>query len=316
MIRALRLTDVVAFLALRNRAVLNEALIRPEDIPAIPSLLQSFFRRSIEMGSQTWVDVQGGQIEGVVAVRPRMGGDIWDVDQLLVGPAGDASAVCRELLAHVSAAARDAGVQKVFLRVRADSPVKLSARRAGFFEYARELVYKLPEFTPLPKPETSVFRPRKRAHHHAIFQLYSASVPCPVREMEGMTLHEWRLVDGWGFTPTELRVGLIGLQPRRRDLVLERDGKVVVWAQVDNKNRRLSLLAHPSEPPEVIRNSLLFGLAQFRSAGPIACPVRTYQGQLAGFLEEQGFGLFAEHALLSHCLTVRLPQRQFVPVRA
>jgi len=45
MIRTLRLTDVVAYLAFRNRAALNEALLQPEDTPSTPSLRSSFLGR-------------------------------------------------------------------------------------------------------------------------------------------------------------------------------------------------------------------------------------------------------------------------------
>lgn len=313
MIRALRLTDVVAYLAFRNRAVLNEALLQPEDTPSTPSLRSGFLGRSFELGRQSWVHLDHGQLDGLVAARPRVGGDVWDVDQLIVMPTAEASTVYRELLGHLSAAARDGGVQKVFLRVRSDSPAQLSARRAGFFEYTHELVYRLPEVARRAELAPAPFRPRRRVHHHAIFQLYSAAVPCQVRAVEGMTLQEWRLADGWGFRPTDLRVGL---SPRRRDFVHEREGKVVAWLQVDTKACRLHLLTHPNESSEPIRATLRYGLEQLRSDGPATCAVRAYQPLLAGLLEEEGFGLRAEHTLLGQSLAVRLPQRQFVPARA
>src|SRR3990172_11386939 len=193
MIRTLRLTDVVAYLAFRNRAALNEALLQPEDTPSTPSLRSSFLGRSFELGRQSWVHLDHGQLDGLVAARPRMGGDVWDVDQLIVLPAPEASTVYRELLGHLVVAARDEGVQKVFLRVRSDSPVHLAARRAGFFEYTHELIYRLGEVARRPGAPALPFRPRCRVDHHAVFQLYSAVVPCQVREVEGMRLQEWRV---------------------------------------------------------------------------------------------------------------------------
>jgi hypothetical protein len=210
-------------------------------------------------------------------------------------------------------AARDGGILKVFLRVEADSAPELAARRVGFHQYARDLVYRLSDMTSRPALTATTLHARRRVHHHAIFQLYSAVVPIEVREMEGMTLQEWRLADGWGFRPAGLRVHL---SQRRRDFVLERDGKVVLWSCIDQQSRHVQLTAQGDEPADVVREALRHGLAQLPFGGAVTCAVRSYQPSLLPLLEGEGFVLRAEHALLGQSLTVRVPQRQFVPARA
>ncbi|MCL4367755.1 MAG: hypothetical protein M1337_01055 [Actinobacteria bacterium] len=310
MIRALRPTDVFTYLSFRNRALWNEALNRPGDKPA-PSSLRAFLGRSLALDPrcQTWIKIGGGRIRGLVSVKARLGTDIWDIEHIVALPE-EPEITFQNLLRHVSIAASEEGIQKVFLRTLLEDPLTSAAKLAGFFQYAVERIYYLPH--PYTTDPTLVLRQRKGSDHHAIFHLYCSVVPQVVRQVEGITLQEWRWTEGWGFSRMGWRMTLPN---RRRDFVLETDDDLGAWLQVRPRSRSIFLLAKPGlaeQAPDVLR----FGMAQMPGVGPVFCPVRQYQTFIEPALEAEGFHLVGEHALFAKSLTVRVPERKLVPMRA
>ncbi len=313
MIRTLRPTDIVAYLAFHNRASENAALDFPGDNPH-PVTVKTFLSRSLSLDPrrESWVEIQDRRINGLVGVKGRLGTDFWDIDQLIASPA-DAESIYVSLLRHLSRSACEEGVQKVFLRTKVDETPALAAKQAGFVQYAVERVYRLS--TPALKPVTvglQHLRSRRRSDHHAIFQLYCSAVPVSVRQIEGMTMQEWRWTEGWGLRPPGWRVSL----PRaRRDYVLERDDVLVAWLQVRPRIPALVLMLRPEDADEAER-ILRFGIEQLADAGPIYVPVRQYQLFMEPSLQKLGFELIAEHALLTKTLTIRVPELKVVAMRA
>ncbi|MDA8187862.1 MAG: hypothetical protein M0T85_06950 [Dehalococcoidales bacterium] len=348
MIRTLRPTDVVAYLAFRNLARQNEALEFPGDGPRALTF-KSFVSRSLSFDPrrENWIEIQDGHINGVVGVKSRLGTDFWDIDQLAAAPA-DAECLYISLLRHLSRAALEEGVQKIFLRTALDGVSVAAAKQAGFFQYSVERIFRLPSAQASPKETVSPFnplrnedtsgeilpqlRPRRRFDHHAIFQLYCSVVPVSVRQIEGMTMQEWRWTEGWGMQLPNWKVNL----PRfRRDFVLENHdvlsspmsqggsihysrgnvAELSAWLQVKRRTRSLILMLRP-EDAAAAADIVKFAMAQFSEVGPIHVPVRDYQAFLEPALRQAGFEFVAEHALLAKTLTIRVAEPKIVPIRA
>lgn len=312
MIRALRPTDLPAFLTFRRRAPDNDALVGPAFRAGRLGINELIGRSlALQPGRETWVQIEHGQIFGVVSVHARFGTDVWDVDRLMIAQSVDAERACARLLDHICEAAVEEGVQKIFLRLDAASSWMQAARQAGFVHYTSEQVYVLPQLQPVTRPTVPGLRPRRPADHQALFQLYSASVPIQVRQIEALTLQEWRWTDNWGLVSTALRRGLTR---RRRDLVVQNGDGIEAWLQIELHNRTLRLL---TDPREAVDATLLLtrGLAELPPGRPVVFPVREHQGAVAGPLEELGFHPGESQALLARTLTVRIPERRLVPAR-
>jgi hypothetical protein len=317
MIRALRPTDIVAYLAFRNQALTNVAADLPGSFTRSPDL-KTFITRSLSIDPrhESWIEIQDGSISGLVSVKARLGTDYWDIDQLVAQSSTEESTYIN-LFRHLSWAACEEGVQKVFLRTSPDSAVVLAARQAGFYQYCTERVYRLSPLSNgshLAQVASLAVQPRsrRRSDHHAIFQLYCSVVPQSVRQVEGTTMQEWRWTEGWGLQPSNWRVSL----PRvRRDFVVEKDGSLLAWLQLRPRTRWFSLLVQPDDPA-LAEDALLFGVSQMGDGGPVSIPVRHYQSFLEPLLEKIGFRLVAEHVLLMKTLTVRVQEPKIVPIRA
>ncbi|HLZ07734.1 MAG TPA: GNAT family N-acetyltransferase, partial [Chloroflexota bacterium] len=283
MIRALRPTDVLAYLAFHNRLPRGRHDPRDRVAPragGAVGVVVGFFGRSLalESGRETWVQIDNGRISGLVASKRREGADIWDVDQLTVLPSADSSRTASRLLEQLLSAAVDEGIHKVFLRLDEGDPAQDWVRQVGFFSYCQETTYIHPEVPAFARPVVDQrVRRRRPSDHHALFQLYCSAVPFRVRQAEGMTLHEWRWTDGWAVRPAGIH-SIIGTA--RSDYVLDSDPRLAAWIQVDQSKRRLTLLT--DDNLDVGQGDLVtFGLGRLGSGGPAWCAVRDYQGGLA-----------------------------------
>jgi hypothetical protein len=316
MIRALRPTDVLAFLAFSRRNPDNEALRGAIGESLSPSL-SGFLGDSIALDTRRWhwVLFDGGSIHGLIAVRSRFGADVWDVERLMLAPEADFQRTLSKLLDHMLAHASDEGVQRVFLRVREDSDSLVTARRMGFQPYTSEQIYVHPAGGDLGQLPGSAngrpsIRPRRPVHHQPIFQLYTSAVPVVVRLVEGMTLQEWRWTDGWQVSAIPWSRD----SARRQDYVAFDQDEVVGWLQADSAARMLTMLV--GESVDTARDLVAFGLHQLGSSGPCRIPLRDYQSSLGAVLGEAGFSPGDRHVLLARSLAIRVPEAKLVPVQA
>jgi hypothetical protein len=317
MIRALRPTDILAYVSFSRNALgpVGGGLAGEPDSHRSAPILLSFLGRSLALapGRETWVQVDHGRIAGLVTTKRREGADVWDVDELTLLPAPDAGATCARLLQHMLAAAVEAGIQKIYLRVPEDDPTQDWARRAGFFHYASETWYSRSEVpTYAHPPAASSLRRRRPVDHQGLFQLYCSAVPFRVRQVEGMTLHEWRWTDGWATGPGGVR----GFgRSSRVDFILDGEQRPRAWLQVERRHRRLSVLTDQPDAVD-LAEILRFGMARLGPGQTAWCPVRDYQVGLATALEDAGFVAVRRIALLARGLAARLPELKLVPVRA
>jgi len=314
MIRGLRPTDVVAYIVFRNKVGgSNEAILWPNGRRSLLSI-QSFIGRSLSLdpSRETWVKVGEGGIGGLAAAKARWGAAIWDVDQLVTLPAPDSEVTYVHLLQHLSASAGRLNVHKVFLRLESSSDALGAARQAGFFHYATEHIYRLGGQARDSRLCDAGLRPRKRADQQALFQLYCASTPASVRQVEGMTLQEWRWTDGWNSQPVTWQGGI---RSGRRDYVCVQGSSLVAAIRADSPSRTLMIASHPEWQSKALP-LIKAALSILPSEGSIHFAVRDYQAGLRLALEDFGGEHLASHALLARVLTARVLERTLMPLRA
>ncbi len=142
-------------------------------------------------------------------------------------------------------------------------------------------------------------------------QLYCAVTPQAVRHAEGRSSKDWRwsqrflrrLVERWWVTD---------------ELILEREGRIAGWLQVHPARCRgyqqLEVLALPNLGSEIAQ-FITYGLtlAGPRAAiQPLACRVREYDVEVLRALEDCGFHIVSEEALLVKHSTARVTERQLL----
>jgi hypothetical protein len=314
--RTVRPTDLVALVSFDGRICPNEAktrdrLGRQESSPSpLESALEQWF--SFATGRQTWISVRGSTLRGLISARRRSSNAAWEID-CLINAAGDDS-VCMSLLDRVSEGAGRGGTEKIFLRLATDSPVVPIACRAGFVPFVTETGYihqgpvsagqsdrarssKEGESSTLP------LRRRTRADAYFLFQLYNASVPESVRQVEGATFAEW-------LAAQERR----WLARRSTQLVLERDGYAGAWirAAADGDIGRFDLLVHPREL-DLLKPLLLAALGRLSRQGMLLTLAPEYQEPLVRLLERLGFEKHGQYVVMAKRTAVLVKAPRLAP---
>ncbi|TAK26236.1 MAG: hypothetical protein EPO26_00785 [Chloroflexota bacterium] len=312
MIRALRPTDIAAVLAFsRQRDSVD--VLADDDLPRIGFSIRETIERSLALrpGRETWIAIESGRVDGIVSAQARFGADMWDIDALRIAASVDADRVCLSLLDHLMHAAHEEGILKVFLRLPAEANWSVVARQAGFARYARESTY-VSSLPPNAEPvDIDTMRPRRPADHLALFHLYSSLVPLGVREVEAMTLQEWRWLDNWGVV-APVRPRLPG---NRRDFIVAHDGEIDVWLQIRQRQRRVQMLLDPTRS-DVAEGLVHFAIAHIRGIDAIRFVARDYQESLRRVLSDSGFVETESEDLFARILTVRVPDMRLIPARA
>jgi len=275
-------TDLVALVSFDGRVHPNEAkplesLGRDERAHPLESTLEQWF--SFATGKHTWVSVRGATIRGLVSARQRAKRSAWEVDALI--DVDEDEGVALPLFSHMTAGIIKQRAERVFLRLDADSHVSEAARKAGFFPYAKETLYRLE--SPPPSQLTQVpLRPREKSDLMGMFQLYSHSVPANVRAIEGATFREWQAAqESWG--------------GNAKDLLLEEDGIISAWLRVlRGQTGRFYLLAQSQrfDLQEVVQAAL----SRLHTSRRVLCLVPEYNGAWAACLERLGFAPVAAYA--------------------
>ncbi len=213
-------TDIVALVSFDGRIYPNEAkpldrLGLGNDKPhALETALEQWF--SFATGKHTWVSVHGATIRGLISARPRTKRTAWEIEVLI--NTTDDDSVWQSLFTRMLSEIGRHGAERIFLRVRLDSPVREAARAAGFFAYAEETLRRRPALPPPPKSDLPVRR-KAKSEALGVFQLYSREMPANIRAIEGATFREWQAAqEKWG--------------GRFSDLVVEEDSVIGAWTRV------------------------------------------------------------------------------------
>jgi hypothetical protein len=261
-------------------------------------LLESTLKEWLPLGDgrHTWIAARGLRAWALASVRRRCGPSAWEVDYLVAGP-GD-EALCLTLLEQLTQGLGRAGVEKVFLRLKAESPLLGTLRQAGFFPYLKEHLLATDRVPQGLEPAKLPLRERSLADSLPLFQLYSAAVPAAVRRNEAATLREWVSVQEKG---------------RYQDMMAMGSEGPTAWLRICKSNRagRFSLLTQRRQDVH-LDYLLAAALNYLADRRPIFCLVPEYQKGLARHLEELGFRGVAEYVVSVNRL-VR-PVEEAVPV--
>jgi len=268
-------TDLVALVSFDGRVHPNEA--KPLDrlglddrAHPLESTIEQWF--SFATGKHTWVSVRGATIRGLISARRRAKPPAWEVDALI--DVEEDEGVALSLFSRMIGGISKQRAERVFLRLDAGSHLSEAARRAGFFPYSKETLYRL-DSVPSSQATEVPFRPRDKSDLVGIFQLYSHSVPANVRAIEGATFREWQAAEeSWGGST--------------KDLLLEEDGIISAWLRLlPGQTGRFSLIAQSTRfsTDDVAQSAL----SHLNASRAVLCLVPEYNGAWAACLERLGF---------------------------
>jgi hypothetical protein len=312
LVRPLRPIDVVALASFERRASGTEITahawprIEPESaqMPYLSLVSSSLAHRP--GGQRAWVAEEAGRLSGLAVSRPRAGGLVWDVASLHAQ--ADADEAAGDLLEQLAACAGKHAARRVFLEAPASARNQDIARRAGFERFTTSDLYILTPGFKVERTDLFEARPRLRADEQALFQLYTAAVPAPVRAAEAMTLEEWGA----------LFPGRKRWQPTftgsRQQYVWELGTSLVGWLEVTfgQRSQFIDLMVHPRYE-DALDRLVRFALLQVSPKAPVYAAARAYQASLASALTRAGFRRSTTHDLFVKILAVRVPEPSLVP---
>jgi len=248
----------------------------------------------------TWVARRGLAVRGLASARRRGRRSAWEVDYLIAASGEESTGA--SLLEELTCGLGRAGVEKVFIRLDAQSRLLDVARSAGFFPYLKEQLWSLEQVPqgldcpPLP------MRLRTAADLLPLFQLYNASVPAAVRRCEALTLREWAAMQERG---------------RCQHLVLQKDGRLAAWLRLARHGGAGCFSLMAARRQDAPLDSLLAtALHHLHDRRPIFCLVPEYERTLAARLADMGFQPVAEYALLANRLVRPIEEAAPVPAGA
>jgi len=261
-------------------------------------LLESTLKSWLPLADRrhAWIAARGLRACGLASVRRRSGPSAWEVDYLIVGQQDET--LCLTLLEQLSQGLGRSGAEKVFLRLKEDSPLLGTIRQAGFFPYLKERLLAIDKAPQGLEPAKLPLRERTSADVLPLFQLYNASVPVAVRRHEAATVREWAGVQENGHCQHLIVTGPEG---------------PAACLRVSKKSQvgRFSLVAQRREMV-ALDDLLAAALSYLADRRPILCLVPEYQKTVARRLEELGFRAVAEYTVLLNRLA--RPVEEAVPV--
>lgn len=307
--RALLPTDLMVLLfrdkSLHNGAKTLNNLIKQE---SSLSLARNLLGKWIFPGKRqgTWIFLDKGKIQGLVSARSRSGEEVWQIDYLLLTE--EKENICLALLNKLSSAGGERGVEKVFLRLPAESPLEQVATTAGFHPYARESLYQLGRekvSRPGAVPScASSLHPKKAGDDYGIYQLYHLATPLPVRRFEAASFIEWQ-------RSREKN------DKQGQELVWEKEGALLSWARVITigHSGQFEILLHPQQEAGI--DSLVAEILTYlKGCSSFLCLAAEFQGKLRSSLQAYGFVEIAQYSLLVKELTVKVLHPYPVPSQA
>lgn len=300
-------TDLAALVG-SGRVYPNEAVTLDRTGPeSSPRPLEAAFEQwlSFATGKHTWISVRGVTLRGLVSARRRGAKSAWEIDCLIDG-ADDDAAVLMSLLDRLAADAGDAGAEKVFLRVQTDSEVIGIASRCGFVPYTTELVFERPGAPDIAQsvgpPAPDGLRRWTRSDAYDTYRLYNRWTPEPLRRVEAATFDEWRAA--------REKIGA-----RSRQWALDLESGLAGWlrASAAGDVGRFELMADPSNP-ELIDVLLDAALTRLQAQPHLCCRTQQFATGLHQRLEDRGFLVAREYALLAKPIAQKVGVPQLVPV--
>ncbi len=255
----------------------------------------------------TWVCTDNSGVQGLVSARSRHSPTVWQIDYLLL--AVEKEEVCLALLDGLLAAGMASRVEKVFLRLADESPLRAAVQKAGFSVYANEMLFRL-----VQKGKED-WRANPTSHYHyrsklssddyKLYQLYCTATPAKVRQAEGLTFGEWQRARDRN-----------AIKGAKREIVYEKEDNLVAWLGTIAIGSRgqFDILVHPQEEwlGELVDTSLTY----LKDRRYLLCLVPEFQGALSRILQARGFEEVARYTLSVKELTAKVRQPVPLPLQA
>lgn len=188
--------DLVALVSFDGDVYANQAVTRDRlgRTTSTPHPLAAAIERWLGRRPM-WIDVAGRQVRGIATARELASKATWEIDTL-VDACPDGGEVIAGLLRQATAAASEAGVTRVLLRLAADTPTVEAARGAGFVPVLAERLWTRASRAMVAASTGSAapvqVREAEEADAYFEFQLYGAALPFEARRALGMTFEEWQ----------------------------------------------------------------------------------------------------------------------------
>lgn len=307
-IRALRSTDLVGLVSSRIGSFPNEAKARDRmgrrdaTVRSLDAIIEPWLPLERHC---TGLYLEQGKVLGLASARPRSGSSAWEVDHLIINAPGREEDACYRLLEHLAELSLR-GVERLFLRLDADSSLISPARKAGFFPYLTEDLYCLDakglRFALEPLPPHYTLRPKAQTSELNLYQFYRTSVPQTVQQAEGAALREWR--------DSQERRERRG----RKEFVLLREDVIAAWMRVSSEDSlgHVDLLGRRGEK-EALEAALLHGLALLKGKDAICCLAPHHQEELHQVLLAHDFVKVASYCVMAKQMALRLRQPHLAP---
>ena len=230
----------------------------------------------------TWIWWEGSGFTALASAGALSGPRAWQISRLYL--AGQDDAVFLELAEWLTHYVGYRGAERLVLRVPLGSPVEEVARRAGFFPNVRQTLLEGEGTGSVHRPDgTPAFRPVQPHEQFALFQLYCASTPAPVRSALGATFDQWK-------------DSMEPLRGKLEDVCYEQESRICAWLCISRNSGAVQaqLMVHPkaaSMLPALLDYSL-------RVRGKHLWLVPSYQETLVNNLRMRGFKVVGEYSLL------------------
>jgi len=301
--RGVRPTDLVALVSFEGKVYPNEAvswerLAKGEPDPhPLENAFEQWF--SFATGRNTWINVKGQSIHGMLSTRKRGGGLAWEVDCLI--HADEDPAVLASLAGRMQADAARTGARRVFLRLRDDAQTVDAIRAAGFVATRRETLWGSGE-PPVPRVADPPLREREKGDVPGLFSLYTASVPQGIRGLEAATSEEWH-----AFQETR------GFSRKSHEFVLEEDGRITGSVRTA-RERSVGWMEVTCRPESRWLDALVAaGLRRIGGRRSVFVPVPDFAPALSEVLANAGFQPFGSAVTLVKRIAIPVTEAETAP---
>jgi hypothetical protein len=289
-------------------------LVQPETL--LPDLIGSQLPMK-PRSNFVYVYSEQGRVLGYVQARCRWRRrDEWTITTLAATDKAP-ERVWECLLEEVCRAAGEQEVIRLFVKVPKDEPQLNTFRSLGFTPYTNEAVWGRLYFsqnssTAKDDPRSKLLRRREARDAWDLMQLYSAVTPPVVQRAEMLTTRQWhvsRLPRPLLMSPGLLENSYVwqdesgnseGLGGYVRLLTGTRGHWITTLYRPDPGNR---------EMVPVALDHVLWKASRLGHK-PVYCGLREYQAEVGSILEEGGFHLLSEQALLVKYLAAPIKERQ------
>ncbi len=268
--------------------------------------------------SLVYVYIDRGVVLGYVQARCRWHKqDEWTITTLAATDRAPAH-IWEALLEEVCHAAGEEGVMRIFVKVPDGEPLMEEFRALGFTRYSNERIWGNLYFgatgAPSDEPPHEAFRRQASQDAWDLMQLYSSVTPPVTRRAEDLGTSQWsrsrvprllRLSSGpieqaYVWADETGAKGSTGLGGYIRLLTAARGHWVTTMFRPDAANRTI----FPQALDYVMWKAARLGTK------PVYCGVREYQSEAEGHIEERGFHLLSEQALLVKYLVEPIKVRE------